>query len=71
MSQEWNNNLDKNGDFISLAPKKEIRDKIKFSDDWQTEFICRRYCEIEDVLMKYNVTSLEDLEKRLGDKYEK
>lgn len=67
MVREWNNN---NG-FISLAPKKEIRDKIKFSDDWQTEFICRRYCEIEDVLMKYNVTSLEDLEKRLGDNYDK
>lgn len=34
---------------LRLAPRKDVRDKIVFSDDWQTNEICKRQCEIEDL----------------------
>ena len=50
---------------ISLVPKKELRQNFIFSDDWQTNEICKRYCNIEDLLTKYSVSNKEDLNTRL------
>ena len=34
---------------LRLTPRKDVRDKIVFSDDWQTNEICKRQCDIEDI----------------------
>ena len=51
---------------LSIVPEKELRETIYFSTDWQTDFVCRRYCEIEDILKEYHVLNKEDLNRRLA-----
>lgn len=54
---------------ICISPAKSIRNKIRFSKDWQTDEICRRYCDIEDIFKSKGIKNLEDLKNRL-DSYE-
>ena len=51
---------------FSLVPKEPYRSDTVFSKDWQTDAICRRCGEIEDVLKKYYVRNREDLDRRLA-----
>ena len=50
---------------LSLVPKKEFRKNLIFSPDWQTNEICKRYCDIEDILKKHKVKNSKDLNERL------
>ena len=34
---------------MRLTPNKEIREKIIFSKDWQTNEICKKCCQLEDI----------------------
>ena len=50
----------------SIAPKEKYTYNIFFSTDWQTDLICRRYVQIEEVMQKYWVCNREDLNRRLA-----
>lgn len=48
---------------IYLAPKKP--NKVRFSNDWQTDELCRRYCDIEEIFKKFDVKSSSELISKL------
>lgn len=61
----WNESNGTDNYTLALVPKKEFRKNLIFSPDWQTNEICKRYCDIEDILMKHKVKNSKDLNERL------
>lgn len=39
---------------LRFTPRKEVRDRITFSNDFQTEMICQKCCLLEDIEDKIN-----------------
>ena len=61
----WEMNNETDNFTKSLVPPKRLRDNFIFSQDWQTNEVCKRYCNIEDILMEHEVKNSNDLNERL------
>ena len=61
----WEKNNEIDNFTKSLVPPKRLRNNLIFSHDWQTNEVCKRYCNIEDILMEHEVKNSNDLNERL------